>query len=156
MPDLSLLEKFLESLRLERASLIGKIDKDILDVEEMLRRHSGNGASLIHVDSAQSQPQEQQASQATRENPKGPGRRNFHQKYPGVSLENLITRALESAHGLDLGELQAEVGKMGYDYARKAYDTTLRRMKRKKQVKSLPLPAGRRKGKFQNLWDLVR
>jgi hypothetical protein len=165
MPELSLLEKYLDSLKQDRAMAVAKIDSEISEVEEILRRHSANGASPplhqpaprrptpTHPNETRVYPTDLEADD---DEPSKPPRLPFSRRYPDVSLNDLIVQALGPAHGLDRDQLQAQISKMGFSYGGKALDTALRRMRAQGRVRKMPLPLGRRQGKLKNLWDLVR
>jgi hypothetical protein len=150
MPDVAPLKDYLNSLRSKRAALVAAIDSRIQDVEEMLRKHSENGASAT----AARATAPQRPAESLR--PKQSGRLNFTPKYPGVSLAHLITQALATVDALDRGELQVAVGETGYEFNGKAFDVALWRLEGKGIVRKVPLPLGRKQGKFKNMWQLVR
>jgi hypothetical protein len=148
MPEIEHLEKFLESLKLDRV----RIDGEILQLEQILVKYPRNGTPPI-ADATPGASVHAPASKAASSSAED--RQPFSVRYPGVSLEGLLLRALSDYGPSDRQELQALVKKEGYEFAAKSYDVVLRRLEVKKKVRKVPKPSHKRRGKFKNMWDLV-
>src|ERR1700744_3659739 len=119
MPNLSILQEYLNSLRQERAQVVAGLDRQIQEVEEMVKRHSGNGSTSLGAEAPMLPGFPTTKTKR--------GRENFAPKYPGTSLAKVLLKTLETGD-LDRNQLHQHVLKLGLEYTPRAVDTNLRRL----------------------------